>query len=173
MKKNNVTIFLLASSAMLLVACQNPETDPSNSSSAAQESSASGLNASESAVSSEEVASSNQSGTASSQVGNTVTKPSESAGSEETVPVQSETVNDESALLERAKQKISALTGYAENGNYLFIVEAIEGDIATINVRENGMDVASSLGFYRYDDETGNVQEMDIVTGEYVDFPAY
>jgi len=172
MKKNNVTAFLLVSSAMLLVACQNPETESVNSSSAVQESSVSELNASEAAVSSEEGASINQSGTASSQVGDTVTKPSESAGSEETVPVQTETVNDEAALLERAKQKISALTGYVENENYLFIVEAIEGDIATINVRENGADVASSLGFYRYDDESGNVQEMDIVTGEYVDFPA-
>lgn len=172
MKRKNLSAFLLASSVMLLVACQDPGTDSANSSSAVQESSVSGSTASEAAVSSEEVVSVVQSGTASSQASNNATKPAESTGSAEAASVQTAPVNDEAALVERAKQKITELTGYVENENYLFIVEAIEGDTVAINVRENGEDVASSLGFYRYNDATASLQEMDVVTGGYVDFPA-
>ncbi|CZQ95398.1 Hypothetical protein Tpal_1886 [Trichococcus palustris] len=177
MRRKDLSAFLLASSAMLLVACQNPGTDSANSSSAVQESSVSGSSvskapASEAAVSSKAVASVVQSGTASSQASKDAVKPSESTASEAAVSVQTAPVTDEAALVERAKQKITELTGYVENENYLFIVEAIEGDTVAINVRENGKDVASSLGFYRYNDATASLQEMDVVTGAYVDFPA-
>ncbi len=172
MKRKKLSAFLLASSAMLLVACQNPGTGSANSSSAVQESSVSGSTASEVAVSNEEVVPVVQSGTASSRASNNAAKPSESTASEAAVSVQTAPVTDDAALVGRAKQKITELTGYVENENYLFIVESIEGDTVAINVRENGEDVASSLGFYRYNDATASLQEMDVVTGGYVDFPA-
>lgn len=75
-------------------------------------------------------------------------------------------------LSTEAKQTITQLTGYVESEVYLFIVESVEGNEVTINVRENGVDVSSSVGFYRYNGETGELLEMDIVTGEYVRHPA-
>ncbi|MFZ2743318.1 MAG: hypothetical protein WAX75_01405, partial [Trichococcus flocculiformis] len=79
---------------------------------------------------------------------------------------------EQATLSTEAKQTITQLTGYVESEVYLFIVESVEGNEVTINVRENGADVSSSVGFYRYNGETGELLEMDIVTGEYVRHPA-
>ena len=79
---------------------------------------------------------------------------------------------EQATLSTEAKQTITQLTGYVESEVYLFIVESVEGNEVTINVRENGAEVSSSVGFYRYNGETGELLEMDIVTGEYVRHPA-
>ncbi|AZP03224.1 hypothetical protein [Jeotgalibaca ciconiae] len=79
---------------------------------------------------------------------------------------------DEAAKIERAKEKLTELTGLEEGEEYLYIIDGVEEQIVTINIRENGEEVSSSRGFFKYDDETGNVQELDIITNEYVDFPA-
>lgn len=82
-------------------------------------------------------------------------------------------LNDqEAALIERATARIEELTGYSEGEQYLYIIEGVDGSQVNLSIRENGEQAASALGFYRYDDETGQVQEMDVTTGEYVDFPA-
>ena len=80
--------------------------------------------------------------------------------------------HDEAAKIEAAKTAISDLTGLEEGDDFLYLIDGVEGEIVTINIRENGDEAASSRGFFRYDSETGNVQELDIITNEYVDYPA-
>lgn len=80
--------------------------------------------------------------------------------------------HDEAAKIEAAKTAISDLTGLEEGDDFLYLIDGVEGEIVTINIRENGDAAASSRGFFRYDNETGNVQELDIITNEYVDYPA-
>ncbi|MGP6138659.1 MULTISPECIES: hypothetical protein [unclassified Jeotgalibaca] len=93
---------------------------------------------------------------------------------EETSESESETQlnEDEAAMIDRAVTTISDLTGYAEEDGYLFMIHPIEGNIVTIEVRENQEETASLMGMYKYNDDTKAVQQMDIVTGEYVDYPA-
>lgn len=79
---------------------------------------------------------------------------------------------DEAAMIARAMTTISELTGYTEAAGFMYIVHPIEGKIVTIEVRENGEETASMMGMYKYNDETKAVQELDMITGEYVDYPA-
>ena len=79
---------------------------------------------------------------------------------------------DEAALIERALTTIASVTGYTEEEGYMYIIEPVEGDIVTVNIREDNEEVANMVGMFKYDDATENVQEMDMITGEYVDFPA-
>lgn len=78
--------------------------------------------------------------------------------------------SEETTLIERAKAAITEATGYSE-GDYLFLIHPIEDQIATIEVREDGEEVASMIGMFRYNDETQELQEMDLLTGEYVTYP--
>ncbi|MGB9343635.1 hypothetical protein [Trichococcus sp.] len=167
MHKKRLSAFLLGSTAWLLVACQNPATDTT---------------ATETATSTSQVSDSQTTSEASKQAASRAS----SLEAAESVQAQSAansttadpaTTNDtaqtaESTLIDEAKQTITQLTGYVESDVYLFIVESVEGNEVTINVRENGTDVASSVGFYRYNGTTGELLEMDVVTGEYTRHPA-
>lgn len=166
MKKKYLSLFV--TSSLLLAACgttdldsgttvSNSEVSDSTSSmiSSISEESSSILVESES-----EIESSNQNST------------SESSSVESMSEESTELNQDEAMMIERAKEKITELTGYVEGDEHLYLVDGIEGSIVDINVRENGEEVASSLGFYKYDDSTDSLQEMDILTGEYEDFPA-
>lgn len=92
----------------------------------------------------------------------------------ETSEVESNTQmnEDEAALIERALTTIASVTGYTEEEGYMYIIEPVEGDVVTVNIREDNEEVANMVGMFKYDDATENVQEMDMITGEYVDFPA-
>lgn len=92
----------------------------------------------------------------------------------ETSEVESNTQmnEDEAALIERALTTIASVTGYTEEEGYMYIIEPVEGDVVTVNIREDNEEVANMVGMFKYDDATENVQEMDMLTGEYVDFPA-
>lgn len=92
----------------------------------------------------------------------------------ETSEVESNTQmnEDEAALIERALTTIASVTGYTEEEGYMYIIEPVEGDVVTVNIREDNEEVANMVGMFKYDDATENVQEMDMITGKYVDFPA-
>lgn len=92
----------------------------------------------------------------------------------ETSEVESNTQmnEDEAALIERALTTIASVTGYTEEEGYMYIIEPVEGDVVTVNIREDNEEVANMVGMFKYDDATENVQEMDMITGEYVDLPA-
>ncbi len=79
---------------------------------------------------------------------------------------------DEAALIERALTTIASVTGYTEEEGYMHIIHPVEGDVVTVEIREDNEEVANMVGMFKYDDSTENVQEMDMITGEYVDFPA-
>ncbi|MGB7473212.1 hypothetical protein [Trichococcus sp.] len=169
MQKKRLSAFLLGSTAWLLVACQNPATDTTATEAATSTSQVSdsqttteASNQAVSRASSQEAAESVQVQTPSASS----TTP-DSATTTDTAPTTAE-----ATLITEAKQTITQLTGYVESDVYLFIVESVEGNEVTINVRENGADVASSVGFYRYNGTTGELLEMDIVTGEYTRHPA-
>lgn len=169
MHKKRLSALLLGSTAWLLVACQNPATDTTATETATSTSQVSdsqttteASNQTTSRASSQEAAESVQVQTPSASS----TTP-DSATTTDTAPTTAE-----ATLITEAKQTITQLTGYVESDVYLFIVESVEGNEVTINVRENGADVASSVGFYRYNGTTGELLEMDIVTGEYTRHPA-
>ncbi|WP_373742417.1 hypothetical protein [Jeotgalibaca porci] len=92
----------------------------------------------------------------------------------ETSEVESNTQmnEDEAALIERALTTIASVTGYTEEEGYMHIIHPVEGDVVTVEIREDNEEVANMVGMFKYDDATENVQEMDMITGEYVDFPA-
>ncbi len=92
----------------------------------------------------------------------------------ETSEVESNTQmnEDEAALIERALTTIASVTGYTEEEGYMHIIHPVEGDVVTVEIREDNEEVANMVGMFKYDDATENVQEMDMLTGEYVDFPA-
>lgn len=168
MHKKRLSAFLLGSTAWLLVACQSPATETTTTEAATSTSQLSdsqttseASNQAASRASSLEAAESVQAQSA------TISTTADSATSNDTVQTA-----DEGILITEAKQTITQLTGYVESDVYLFIVESVEGNEVTINVRENGADVASSVGFYRYDGTTGELLEMDVVTGEYTRHPA-
>lgn len=101
--------------------------------------------------------------------------PSESATSESATPAAGGTTQlneQEAGVIERGKNRIAELTGYPEGEQYLYFIGEVQGSVVTIEIRENGEQAASAVGFYRYDDATGAAQQMDITTGEYVDLPA-
>jgi cytoskeletal protein RodZ len=166
MHKKRLSAFLLGSTAWLLVACQNPATDTT---------------ATEAATSTSQVQSdtqaTNQAASRASSLEATESVQAQTPSASSTT-TDSATTNDaaqtadEATLITEAKQTITQLTGYVESDVYLFIVESVEANEVTINVRENGSDVASSVGFYRYNGTTGELLEMDIVTGEYTRHPA-
>ena len=79
---------------------------------------------------------------------------------------------DEAALIERALTTIASVTGYTEEEGYMHIIHPVEGDVVTVEIREDNEEVANMVGMFKYDDATESVQEMDMLTGEYVDFPA-
>ncbi|WP_320162816.1 hypothetical protein [uncultured Trichococcus sp.] len=166
MHKKRLSAFLLGSTAWLLVACQSPATDTTATEAAT----------STSQVQSETQAASQAASRANSlEAAESVQAQTPSASSITADPATTtDTVQsaDEATLITEAKQTITQLTGYVESDVYLFIVESVEGNEVTINIRENGIDVASSVGFYRYNGTTGELLEMDIVTGEYVRHPA-
>lgn len=166
MHKKRLSAFLLGSTAWLLVACQSPATETTTT---------------EAATSTSQVQSDTQ------DTNDQAASRASSLEAAESVQAQSATISttgdadaateitqtaDEATLITEAKQTITQLTGYVESDVYLFIVESVEGNEVTINVRENGADVASSVGFYRYDGTTGELLEMDVVTGEYTRHPA-
>lgn len=93
---------------------------------------------------------------------------------EETTESESETQlnDDEAALIERALTTIADTTGYSEEEGYMPIIHPVEGDVVTVEIREDQEATANMVGMFKYDDATENVQEMDMITGEYVDFPA-
>ena len=169
MHKKRLSALLLGSTAWLLVACQNPATD---------------TKATEAATSMSQVQSDTETTTEASdqaasrasslEAAESVQAQTPSAGSTTADSATTDTAQttEEATLITEAKQTITQLTGYVESDVYLFIVESVEANEVTINVRENGTDVASSVGFYRYNGTTGELLEMDIVTGEYTRHPA-
>lgn len=80
--------------------------------------------------------------------------------------------DDEAALIERALTTIADTTGYSEEEGYMHIIHPIEGDVVTVEIREDQDVTANMVGMFKYDDATKKVQEMDVITGEYVDYPA-
>ena len=79
---------------------------------------------------------------------------------------------DEAALIERALTTIASVTGYTEEEGYMHIIHPVEGDVVTVEIREDQEATANMVGMFKYDDATAKVQEMDMITGEYVDYPA-
>lgn len=170
MHKKRLSAFLLGSTAWLLVACQSPATDTT-----ATEAATSTSQVQSDTVTTTEASTQAASRASSPEAAESVKVQTPSASSTTADPATTtETVQtaDEATLITEAKQTITQLTGYVESDVYLFIVESVEANEVTINVRENGADVASSVGFYRYNGTTGELLEMDIVTGEYVRHPA-
>ena len=169
MHKKRLSALLLGSTAWLLVACQNPATD---------------TKATEAATSTSQVQSDTETTTEASdqaasrasslEAAESVQAQTPSAGSTTADSATTDTAQttEEATLITEAKQTITQLTGYVESDVYLFIVESVEANEVTINVRENGTDVASSVGLYRYNGTTGELLEMDILTGEYTRHPA-
>lgn len=167
MHKKKLSAFLLGSSAWLLVACQNPATDTT-----ATEATSTSQVQSEKETTSE---ANNQAASRASSLEAAESVQAQSAAN--STPTDADTASDtaqtaEATLIDEAKQTITQLTGYVESDVYLFIVESVEGNEVTINVRENGAETASSVGFYRYNGTTGELLEMDVVTGEYTRHPA-
>lgn len=80
--------------------------------------------------------------------------------------------DDEAALIERALTTIADTTGYSEEEGYMHIIHPVEGDVVTVEIREDQDVTANMVGMFKYDDATKKVQEMDVITGEYVDYPA-
>lgn len=179
---------MLVASSFLLVSCGTPDsgtagttsTDPIESSSEALDSSSVSSMSSMSSEELEESSSIVRSSTESfsiekseSKVESNMEEVESEATSSESESVDYAERNDEEAMMvDRAKTKVTGLTGYTEGEGYLFLIDGIEGSQVNINVREDGEEVASSLGFYRYDDEVDSLQEMNIITGEYEDYPA-
>jgi len=169
MHKKRLSALLLGSTAWLLVACQSPATDTAateaaTSTSQVQSDTETTNEASDQAASRASSLEADESVQAQSAASSTTADPATTTDTAQTA--------DEATLINEAKQTITQLTGYVESDVYLFIVESVEGNEVTINVRENGTDVASSVGFYRYNGTTGELLEMDIVTGEYTRHPA-
>lgn len=162
MHKKRLSAVLLGSTAWLLVACQSPATDTTDTETATSTSQVQSDTESITEASSLETSESVQAQTPSAS--SITADPATTADTAQTT--------EEATLITEAKQTITQLTGYVESDVYLFIVESVEGNEVTINVRENGADVASSVGFYRYNGTTGELLEMDIVTGEYTRHPA-
>ncbi|WP_106449700.1 hypothetical protein [Trichococcus alkaliphilus] len=166
MHKKRLSAFLLGSTAWLLVACQSPATETTTTEAAT----------STSQVQSDSQATSQAASRASSldatESVQAQTPSTSSATADPATTTDTAQTTEEELLINEAKQTITQLTGYVESDVYLFIVESVEANEVTINVRENGTDVASSAGFYRYNGTTGELLEMDIVTGEYTRHPA-
>jgi cytoskeletal protein RodZ len=166
MHKKRLSAFLLGSTAWLLVACQSPATETTTTEAAT----------STSQVQSDSQATSQAASRASSldatESVQAQTPSTSSTNADPATTTDTAQTTDEATLIAEAKQTITQLTGYVESDVYLFIVESVEGNEVTINVRENGTDVASSVGFYRYNGTTGELLEMDVVTGEYTRHPA-
>lgn len=80
--------------------------------------------------------------------------------------------DDEAALIARALTTIAETTGYMEEEGYLYMIHPVEGDVVTVEIREDQEETANMIGMFKYDDATAKVQEMDMITGEYVDYPA-
>lgn len=91
----------------------------------------------------------------------------------ETSEVESDTQlnDDEAALIERALTTIAETTGYMEEEGYMYMIHPVEGDVVTVEIREDQEATANMIGMFKYDDTTAKVQEMDLITGEYVDYP--
>ena len=168
MHKKRLSALLLGSTAWLLVACQSPATDTT----ATEATSTSQVQSDTQATN--EASNQATSRASSQEAAESVQAQTPSAGSTTADSATTDTAQttEEATLITEAKQTITQLTGYVESDVYLFIVESVEANEVTINVRENGTDVASSVGFYRYNGTTGELQEMDIVTGEYTRHPA-
>ena len=110
-----------------------------------------------------------------SEVVESVESSEEVVSSEEgTTESESETQlnDDEAALIERALTTIADTTGYSEEEGYMHIIHPVEGDVVTVEIREDQEATANMVGMFKYDDATAKVQEMDMITGEYVDYPA-
>ena len=170
MQKKRLSAFLLGSTAWLLVACQNPATDTSATEKATSNSQV--QSDTQAASEASDQAASRASISKKSESVQTQTPSASSLTADSATSVGTDQTAEQATLSTEAKQTITQLTGYVESEVYLFIVESVEGNEVTINVRENGADVSSSVGFYRYNGETGELLEMDIVTGEYVRHPA-
>ena len=54
----------------------------------------------------------------------------------------------------------------------MHIIHPVEGDVVTVEIREDQDVTANMVGMFKYDDATKKVQEMDVIPGEYVDYPA-
>lgn len=178
-------LFMLVASSFLLVSCGTPDlgtadttsTNPVESSSEALDSSlASSMGSEEIEESSSIVSSSIESSLieeSESNIESSIEEAESETPSGEGEPIDSAEFNDEeAALVDRAKAKVAEVTGYAEEEGYLFLIDGVEGSQVGINVREDGQEVASSVGFYLYDDEMDSLQEMNIITGEYEEYPA-
>lgn len=171
MNIKKMSLFIVASS--LLVACNDTtEVEPDKQSVAVVESSQSVESISESI--SEEI----QEESSSTLIEESFEENSKESSEEVLVESSQESFEDvtelnseEATLIERAKTAVTEATGYSEE-DYLFLIHPIEDEIATIEVREDGEEVASMLGMFRYNDETQELQEMDLLTGEYVTYPA-
>lgn len=169
MHKKRLSAFLLGSTAWLLVACQSPATETT-----ATEATTSTSQVQSDTQATDEVSNQAASRASSLEAAESVKAQTPSASSTADSATTADTAQtaEEATLVTEAKQTITQLTGYVESDVYLFIVESVEGNEVTINVRENGTDVASSVGFYRYNGTTGELLEMDVVTGEYTRHPA-
>lgn len=168
---------LFAVSAFLLASCGtvDPGTASTGSSSSQPESSETDPSISSSMNSEESSIAESESSADESNSSSIVENPEAESGNEsgKIVPGGSTELNqEEAAKIERAKAKISELTGYTEEAGYLFFIDDLQGEVVSISVREDGEEVASAVGYYRYDDRTDKVQELNIVTNEYEDFPA-
>lgn len=162
MKVNKKSLSLFIASSLLLAACGTVDLDSGTESVSETAISSSVSESDTSSIESESNESQSVVESTSSEV------VSEVASEEE----ETELNYDEAAMIERAKAKIAELTGYVEGEEYLYLIDGVEGSIVSINVRENGEEVASSTGFYQYDDSTDSLKKMDILTGEYEEFKA-
>ena len=153
MKELKKALFILSSS-VLLVACGGAvenDTVSESTESASVEESMESVESMESETSSVEESS------------------MESTSSEES----SQEDDEYASLIEEAREKITAETGYEEGEEFIYVVDIVEeGEFVQIDVRENNMEVTSSRGLFRYDGETKTLYEQDILTGEFVEYPA-
>ena len=177
---------MLVASSFLLVSCGTPDSEAAGTTSIhSTEVSSEALDSSSlSSTSSEEIEESSSIASSSTESSSIEENESESKAESNREEVESEAtssenestdsteLNSEDAIIvDRAKAKITELTGYVEGEGYLFFIDAIEGSQVDINVREDGEEVASSVGFYRYDNESDSLLEMNYLTGEYEDYP--
>lgn len=95
----------------------------------------------------------------------------ESSAVESSEEVSTEEQED-TAKIEEALDAIATQTEYGESTGYMFIVDNVEGNVVQINVREDNESVANNLALFQYDTETDTLFEQDIITGEFVEYPA-
>lgn len=85
-----------------------------------------------------------------------------------TTTTENATTGEQNALAKEAIKEIETKKQVVLDSNYLIIVQSQTADTININIRHKmNNNVSSTFGFFRYNQATKVLEEMDSVTGEY------